>query len=345
MSLPIIDLSPMYGSDVAAKARIVDEIRLAATANGFLYVINHGVPQALFAKLEARARELFAQPDDFKLRYHIAKSTNHRGYVPPGEETFYDDDIQRKDTKECFDTALDLPADDPDYLAGNLLLGPNVWPDLPGFAEDVTAYYKAVMGVGRTLLHAFSLALGLPEDHFDRFVTKPTSQLRLIHYPRDESRVDDGSLGIGSHTDYECFTLLHVTGPGLQVIDVKGIWIDAPPVPGAYVVNIGDMLEAWSNGQFVATSHRVVKTPAERYSFPLFFAVDYDTDVAPLPHFVPVGEAPKFAPLSAGKHLEAQTIRTFRYLRKKARDSGQAVLSAEDIQFGRDKLADRTASP
>src|SRR5208337_2509415 len=122
----------------------------------------------------------------------------------------------------------------------------------PGFADDVGSYYSYAMGVGHILMGAFALALGLPEHHFHAFLTKPTSQLRLIHYPKNDLRVSDNNLGIGSHTDYECFTLLHSTRPGLQVVDVSGKWVEAPPVPGAYVVNIGDMLEAWSNGRFVA---------------------------------------------------------------------------------------------
>ena len=87
------------------------------------------------------------------------------------------------DLKEAFDTALDLPADDPDYLAGNPMLGPNTWPDLPGFAEAVTAYYDAILEVGHRLLWAFAVALGEDPDVFSRHATKTPSQLRLVHYP------------------------------------------------------------------------------------------------------------------------------------------------------------------
>ena len=90
------------------------------------------------------------------------------------------------------------------------------------------------------------------------------------------------AMGIGSHTDYECLTLLYSTAPGLEVLNSAGVWVDAPPLPGALVVNIGDMMEIWTNGEFVATSHRVRPVKQERFSFPLFFAVDYDTEVKPL---------------------------------------------------------------
>ncbi len=116
-----------------------------------------------------------------------------------------------------------------------------------------------------------------------------------------------------------------------------GEWIDAPPVPGAYVVNIGDMMEIWTNGEFPATSHRVRKVPAERYSFPLFFAADYDTVVAPLPRYV-VGDTPQRPSLKAGEHLFAQTMQSFAYL-KERRARGEIVLpdgSAPLSSFGQE---------
>ena len=141
----------------------------------------------------------------------------------------------------------------------------------------MTAYYDAVLEVGQRLLWAFAVALGEDPDVFSRHATKTPSQLRLVHYPYNPD-AEDGQ-GIGAHTDYECFTLLKPTAPGLEVLNGAGEWIDVPPVPGTFVVNIGDMLELWTNGAFVATSHRVRKVAEERYSFPLFFNVDYDTEV------------------------------------------------------------------
>jgi isopenicillin N synthase-like dioxygenase len=234
------------------------------------------------------------------------------------------------DLKEAFDTALDLPADDPDYLAGNPMLGPNVWPELPGFAEAVTAYYQAVLEVGHKLLWAFAVALGEDPDTFSRHATKTPSQLRLVHYPYNPD-AQDGQ-GIGAHTDYECFTLLKPTAPGLEIMNGAGEWIDVPPIPGTFVVNIGDMLELWTNGEFVATSHRVRRVKGERYSFPLFFNVDYHTEVKPLPQFV--SRSDKQRPtLRAGEHLFAQTAQTFAYLRNRI-ESGDLVLPDGSLQIG-----------
>jgi isopenicillin N synthase-like dioxygenase len=242
--------------------------------------------------------------------------------------------------KEAFDTALDLPADDPDYLAGNPMLGPNVWPDLPDFANAVTAYYRAVLDVGHRLLWAFAVALGEDPNTFSRHATKTPSQLRLIHYPYNPDS-EDGQ-GIGAHTDYECFTLLKPTAPGLEVLNGAGEWIDVPPVPDTFVVNIGDMLELWTDGAYVATSHRVRRVAEERYSFPLFFNVDYDTEVKPLPQFVS-RDAKERPALRAGEHLFAQTAQTFAYLRNRV-ESGELVLpdgSLEIGQFGQQALQKR----
>lgn len=310
-SLPVVDISALGGGDAAARARTAAELRAAARDVGFLYVTGHGMAPELFDGLLAAATEFFARPLDEKMQVYIGRSTNHRGYVPVGEEVFYG---ATRDLKEAYDLAIDLPADDPDYIAGNPMLGPNQWPDLPGFRERVGAYYDAVLAVGRRLLQGFAEAMGEAPDALDPLVTKPATQLRLVHYPFNPEAKD--VTGIGAHTDYECFTLLHVTAPGLEVMNDAGAWIDVPPMPGAFVVNIGDMMETWTNGAFTATSHRVRKVQEERYSFPLFFNVDYATEVAPLPRFV-TAENPARPGLIAGEHLFAQTAQSFTYLRQR----------------------------
>jgi len=329
-SVPVVDISGLRSQDPAERERVAGELGKAAAEVGFFYVSGAGIEDTVFERMLAATKEFFALPLDEKMRYYIGLSKCHRGYVPRGEEGLA---TGTPEMKEAFDTALDLPADDPDYLAGNPMLGPNTWPDLPGFADAVTAYYQAILDVGDRLLWAFAVALGEDPDTFSRHATKTPSQLRLIHYPYNPDAED--AEGIGAHTDYECFTLLKPTAPGLEVMNGAGEWIDVPPIPGTYVVNIGDMLELWTNGAYVATSHRVRKVKEERYSFPLFFNVDYYTEVKPLPQFASRDGKQRPA-LRAGEHLFAQTAQTFAYLRDRV-EAGELLLpdgSQEIGQFG-----------
>lgn len=309
--VPVLDVSALLDRSGPGCDDAVRALGDAARQVGFAQIVGHGVHPALFDALLERTRAFFAMPDDEKQRVHIGRSTNHRGYVPPGEEIFSAGTV---DAKEAFDLSIDLPADDPRYRAGHPLLGPNQWPALPGFREAVTAWYDAVFALSRIILRAFALALNEPADRFDRHVTTPPSQLRLIHYPYDPDAADRP--GIGAHTDYECFTLLRPTAPGLEVLNAAGDWIDVPLIEDAFVLNIGDLLEIWTNGEFVATTHRVRKVTEERYSFPLFVNVDDDTEVAPLDAFVRDG-APAMSPVIAGEHLFAQTAQSFRYLQQR----------------------------
>ena len=315
-AIPVIDISPLGGDDAPAEAATIAALHRAAREVGFLHVTGHGIAPAVIERLQQAAQHFFALPEAAKRASYIGRSTNHRGYVPEGEEQLGPPGT-RPDRKEAFDLSLDLAA--ASVPAGHPMLGPNQWPDLPGFREDVMAYYAAVFAVGRRLLGGFARALGQPAEALTRLVTLPPSQLRLIHYPHDAAAAD--APGIGAHTDYECFTLLLASGPGLEVMNQAGEWVDAPPVPGALVVNIGDMLEYWSGGRFVATSHRVRKVAEERYSFPLFFALDYDTALRPL------GQ-PDAAPLRTGEHLYAQTLQTFAYLRRQIAEGTLALPDA-----------------
>lgn len=333
-SIPIVDIAGLRSPNRAERERVAAEIGKAAREVGFLYISGTGMDEALFDRMLAATKAFFALPVEEKMRSYIGLSTCHRGYVPVGEEGV---ETGMPDLKEAFDTALDLPADDPDYLAGNPMLGPNVWPDVDGFADAITAYYQAVLDLGHQLLWAFAVALGEDPDTFTQHATKTPSQLRLVHYPYNPDAED--VLGIGAHTDYECFTLLKPTAPGLEVLNGAGEWVDVPPVPGTFVVNIGDLLELWTNGAYVATSHRVRKVKEERYSFPLFFNVDYHTEVKPLPQFVVDDAAPRPG-LRAGEHLFAQTAQTFAYLRSRL-ERGELVLpdgSMEMNSFGQQAL-------
>jgi isopenicillin N synthase-like dioxygenase len=314
-SIPKINISDLMAKGAEACPGTVENLATAASEVGFFSIVGHGCPGLLGQRLIARATEFFAMPIAQKMQVYIGQSRNHRGYVPAGEEVFAGGTA---DKKEAFDLSLELAADDP-VVIGRPLLGPNQWPSLPGFADDVMAYYHRVFSIGRRLMHGFALALGRPTNFFDQYLTHPPSQMRLIHYPYDLESID--SPGIGAHTDYECLTLLLATAPGLEVMNGKGEWIDAPPVAGGFMINIGDMLELLSDGRFVATSHRVRRVPEERYSFPLFFSLDYDTLVYPLNR----PETSASIAMIAGEHIYAQTMQTFCY-QKRLLEAGEISL-------------------
>ena len=327
-SVPVVDVSGLYAADLATRTRAALEIGRAAREVGFLYISGHGLSEGLFDDLLATARSYFARPMAEKMAHYIGRSQNHSGYVPEGEEVLYGGKIDRK---EAYDVNLDAP-----HLAGTApLLGPTQWPDDPVFKAVVSAYYRAVSDLARRMFGAFALALGLEEDFFRPWLTAPPSQLRLIHYPFAPDAAPD-SAGIGAHSDYECFTILRGTAPGLEVMNGDGVWIDAPPIPGTFVVNIGDMLEAWTNGAFVATSHRVRRVEEERYAFPFFAACDYFTVVEPLPALADAARPPAYGRIVAGQHLFSQTARAFAYL-KARRAAGEIAPETTDgpaVAFG-----------
>lgn len=318
-TIPSIDLAPLRtGSDPQP---VIEALTAAAAEVGFLQVTGHGIDSAVFDAMHAASQRFFALPEAEKRRVWIGNSTNHRGWVPPGEEFFAG---EAPDLKEAFDLSIELPADHP-AVAPARMLGPNQWPDLPGFREPVEAWYSAVFELGRDILQAWSLGLGLAPDRLTRHVNLPPAQLRLLHYPLDASRQDRP--GIGAHTDYEVLTLLRPTAPGLEVLNEEGAWIEVPFDPDAIVINIGDLMEAWTGGRFTATTHRVRRVTRERYAYPLFFTVDHETVVSPLPE-LHSPDAARYPAVPSGEHLWGQTVRTFRYLQ------GREV-SVESARFGR----------
>jgi len=316
-ALPIIDIRGLFSDNLADRQAVAEELGRASREVGFFYVRGHGISADRIAGLRAAAAGLFDHDLDWKQGYHIGLGRGHKGYVPEGSE-FYG--TGRPDHKEAWDIGFEADDDHPFVRAGQPLIGGNKWPALSGFREAVAAYYDDVFALGRKLFQGFALALGQDEHAFDGLVTCPPSKLRLIHYPVDLSAED--APGIGAHTDYECFTLLLADQPGLEVLNGEGRWIDAPPVTidgeELYVINVGDMLEVMTAGQFVATTHRVRKVKDERYSFPLFFACDYATKIRPLPDFDPTGEkAAEYPDISIGDHMWSMALQTYRHLRDK----------------------------
>lgn len=340
--LPLVDIAGLFAADLATRQHTAAQLGQAAREAGFLYITGHGVPQALIDELVACAKGYFDQPMDAKMRDYIGLSDNHSGYVPEGEEQFYS---AKPDLKEAYDVGFDCVDVLTQPEKRRPMLGPNRWTDYPGFQRTVKTYYESVFALSNALFRGFALALGLPEDRFASLVTTPPSQLRLVHYPFNPDVPSDRP-GIGAHTDYECFTILLPTADGLEVMNGAGEWIDAPVVPGAFVINIGDMMEIMSNGNFVATMHRVRKVSQERYSFPLFCACDYDSVIAPLPELVPAGSESHYTPVRCGEHILAQTMQTFAYMKQRLADGTASLPTGAHAlsSFGR-KPGDNVDGP
>ncbi len=329
-SLPLIDISGIRTGDKNRFKEIADEIGRAARVIGFFRIIGHGIDLALVEKTYEVAERFFALPDQVKRHYYIGRSSNHRGYVPFTEKGDYPDEVNR--SYEAFDLGVDLPHDDPDYLAGNLLLGPNVWPSIAGFKQTVAAYSEEISALGRLISSALELHLGLTPGAMTNHMTKPISQLRLLHYVRQHNKIDAKSVNMGAHTDYECLTLLHTRNAGLQVMNSEDRWIDVPVDPRVYVVNIGDMMEAWTNGQLRSTPHRVLNLSPERFSMPYFVAANHDTLIKPFPELLRKERA-KYDPFRAGAHLERMLIRDFPYLRHRQTDGWTQRPASVDNPF------------
>lgn len=310
---PLISLSALHGTDRGQYRRLCDEIGAAAREIGFLRICDHGIDLHLIEATYAAAARFFAMPEAFKRSYYIGNSSNHRGYVPFTEKGDYPDEVSRN--YEAFDLGLDLPCSDPHYLAGNRLLGPNVWPEVSEFRDTVSEYYRQISALGRRLCECLEVHLGLPPAAITSQMSKPISQLRLLHYVRKEDLMDHRSVNMGAHTDYECLTLLHTRNQGLQVMTQDDRWIDVPVDPETLIVNIGDMLEAWSNGILRSTPHRVLNLSPERFSMPYFVAADHDAEIKPFPQLVHAGAPSRYDPFLAGEHLERMLVRDFPYLR------------------------------
>lgn len=311
--LPLVSVAGLKSGDPREVKAVADAMGQAARDIGFFRICDHGIAPELIEATYQAAAEFFALPHAVKNMYYIGKSTNHRGYVPFTEKGDYPDEVHR--SYEAFDLGLDLPHDDPDFLAGNRVLGPNVWPALAGFKHTVARYYAEISALGRLVCAALELHLGLPAGAMTGQMTKPISQLRLLHYVRQISTSNHQSVNMGAHTDYECLTLLHTRNKGLQVMTKDDHWIEVPVDPTVFVVNIGDMLEAWSNGLLRSTPHRVLNLSPERFSLPYFVAANHDTVIKPFPQLIGAGKTSNYTPFTAGAHLERMLVRDFPYLR------------------------------
>lgn len=312
--LPIVDISQLFSEDLSDRKIAAASLDKAVRAAGFFYLQGHGITPALINDLKRETKHYFAQDIEQKMKNYIGLSDNHTGYVPQGEEQFYSHAVNNinADLKEAYDVGPDSPS----LMARFTDTASAQLPDNEPCQKAIQAYYQAMLSLSETLFKGFALALELDEGTFTQHLSTPPSQLRLIHY-FDNPNAKETDSGIGAHTDYEFFTILLPTAPGLQVLNGAGEWISVPIIEDCFVINIGDMMELVTNGQYVATSHRVRQVKEERYAFPFFSSLDYDTEVAPLAEFLTGDEPSTYEPLICGDHLLAQTMQTFSYLKQR----------------------------
>ena len=312
MSLPLIDLSLLTSSDPNAQAAEIKHLDHACREIGFIYLVNTGISLQLMQRVFSVAKQFFALPQDQKEKIDIGASPNHRGYGSIGEEKLEDGVVS--DWKETFDMALDLPLDHEMVGKYPKMYGPNRYPDDNTFVDTLDEYYQAAFSASQALLMAMAKALQLESDFFTRSFNTHVTVLRLIHYPPRPSVDHDN--GAGAHTDYGCVTLLlQDQVGGLQVKARNGEWIDAPPVEGALVVNIGDLMQRWTNDQYISTAHRVrASMPGmHRYSVPFFVEPDYETLVACLPSCQSDQQPAKYGPIYSGDWIQSRLDATYSY--------------------------------
>lgn len=274
--IPVIDLAELVaGNDDEAT---IDEVRSACRDVGFLYIENHGVPQHLIDDLLAASRDFFARPMEDKKK--VLVNERMRGYLPLRYRSYEGEETAAQSNQEGYWMGPDRPLD-----PSNRLDGPNVWPEKgEALRHAMEAYHEAVNELSDVLARVFSLALGQEPDFLSKLLNPVTQLLKVNHYPPQENPTTVSDIGVVPHSDEGSFTILwQDDNGGLEIETKSGEWVEAPPIPGTYVVNIGNMMQIWSNGEFSSTPHRVInRSGADRYSIPLFSYARSDALITPL---------------------------------------------------------------
>lgn len=313
-SIPVIDIAPFLAGTEEGKRAVARDVASACEEIGFFMIAGHGVPEELIVKTRQAAVDFFARPLEEKLKVERPPSKISRGYNRLGDRALsYTLGVAApNDLQEAWAMGpVDVP-DDAYYRAEAAanFFAPNRWPETPpGFRDTLTEYYRAVSELGATLMRIFALALDLPEDFFADKLDKACSNVRLVRYPPQKDAPQEGQLRAGTHTDYGTLTILHgdaVPG-GLQVKLRNGDWIDVSMRPGAFVCNIADAMERWTNDRWVSTLHRVGNPPREaadsdRISLVFFHLPNYDAVLSGIESCRGPDGKDKYPPITFGEH-------------------------------------------
>jgi isopenicillin N synthase-like dioxygenase len=280
--VPLIDVRPLVNRS-ADRVHAADQIGRACREHGFFYVRGHGIDEQLQGKLEDLSRRFFAQDLTAKMEISMDRGGRAwRGYFPVGGELT----SGKPDVKEGIYFGIELPEEHPAVRAGTPLHGPNLFPRNPPQLRDaVLAYMDAMTRLGHALMEGIALSLGLEASYFaDRYTSDPLTLFRIFNYPGDPTAAgDEPRWGVGEHTDYGLLTILKQDDTGGLQVKSKSGWIPAPPIAGAFLCNIGDMLDRMTAGHYRSTPHRVQNvTRRDRLSFPFFFDPNFNAEIGPI---------------------------------------------------------------
>jgi isopenicillin N synthase-like dioxygenase len=335
--VPVVDIS----ADPAKVGAELDEI---CRTTGFFQVTGHGIEDSVAGPAWTMATRFFDLPLADKLSVARPTADYPYGYIPLAGESL-SQSMAAGPATPADPATLATPADAADlkevFNAGPpgrpgrafadpgeaWSYSPNLWPDaLPGLRPAWTAYYDVMRGLGNRLMSLFAWGLGLPPGFFAGKTGHGPNALRAINYPAPESQEHaprPGQLRAGPHTDYGTLTILRQDAVGgLEVLDPGGTWVGVEPVPGAFVVNLGDLMARWTNDRWRSTLHRVTDPPgtelpgagppgagppgagpARRQSMPYFQNANWSAQISCLPSCLAPGERPRYEPVLAGPHL------------------------------------------
>jgi isopenicillin N synthase-like dioxygenase len=300
--IPVIDVSPLAGT-AADRRAVATQLGDACQESGFFYAVGHGVDESLQRRLQELSREFFAQDLEVKLRIRMALGGRAwRGYFRVGDELT----SGKPDQKEGLYFGAELPSDHPLVQADMPLHGPNLFPtEPPGLRDAVLEYMAALTQLGHRLMAGLALSLSLDESYFtQRYTAEPLTLFRVFNYPPPS---DPALWGVGEHTDYGLLTILFQDNAGGLEVRSRSGWVAAPPMPGSFVCNIGDMLDRMTRGVYRSTPHRVRNPgPRARLSFPFFFDPNFFAMVQPID--LPGREAP---PDDRAERWDRASVRLF----------------------------------
>ncbi|EDP61981.1 oxidoreductase, 2OG-Fe(II) oxygenase family protein [alpha proteobacterium BAL199] len=320
--IPTIDIAPFLNGSAADKRAVADKVAAACRDIGFLVIAGHGIGRDTLERTFERSFAFYDLDAETKTRWHPTGAARQRGYHGVATRSLAST-LGNKTPQDLRESVFLGPIDDhsahfaalPDAATA---YAPNLIPDQPdGVAEAFTGIYRAYERLSLDLLRIFAVALDLPEEHFTPLMGRHFSILGVHHYPALAAPPEPGQLRAGAHTDFGAMTILAMTEGrgGLEAQTPDGRWLPVLPQPGELVVNLGDMMQRWTNDRWVSTLHRVVvpeigDTGSRRLSIGYFVHPDFDADIRCIPTCLRPGEAPKHPPITAGQHIRAKIDRS-----------------------------------